>query len=306
MIFLALSASFVMMILDRSKAVDWSISSFIWFWPGLLGAIVLMPVNWCLEVGKFQNLLHLSPWHIRWQFIRSVLSGVTVSMFLPNRMGEFVGRLVYFPREERLKALSATLIGSLLQTSWIAGFGVVVFFYAGHWHRIGDLVQFPGLNLVIILIGLGIAGLLLTFHSRINAFLKSMEGHFRNILGSQVVTTAWAWALLRYVTYCSQFVLLLYFVGLVGPVRDAYVFVISFFFLQTILPLPPALGWIGRIQLAVVLGGALSIEPMQAIFASLMLWLLNLVLPGLLGGYFLLNQNLFKQLKDVRTAYISD
>lgn len=306
LVFLLLSAGFIMIIRDRILIVDWTFRSLTWFWPGLVVAILFIPLNWCLEVVKFQRLLGRPAWPVQRQIVRSVLSGITVSMFLPNRMGEFAGRLLFFSREERVTALSATLIGSMLQTSWIAGFGVVVLVVNGQWHALGQVVQLPGVPLVSSLLAIALVAIAVAFYPRIRGYLKSMADHFRNILGGGAVTSAGAWALLRYVTYCSQFVLLLYFVGLASPIRDAVVFVISFFFLQTVLPLPPALGWIARIQLAVILGGVLSIHPMQAIVASLILWLLNLVIPGLLGGFFLLNQNLYKHLKNVRTAYLPD
>lgn len=235
LIFLSLTAGFIIVIRNRLHSVEWSVQSFIWFWPGLLIAMLFIPVNWCLEAVKFQRLLGGLGWPVQRQIVRSML---------------------------------------------------------------------PVVTLVRILLAHDLVPLLLAFRSHIGVYVKRIKEHFRNILGNGAVTSAWAWALLRYVTYCSQFALLLYFVGLVSPIGDAYVFIISFFFLQTILSLPPALGWLARIQVAVIQGGVFTIYPILAIAGSLILWLLNLVLPSLPGGFFLLDQNLYKHLKDVRTAHL--
>ncbi|MBK7345261.1 MAG: hypothetical protein IPJ06_20485 [Saprospiraceae bacterium] len=306
MVFICLTIGFVVVIRERSSSIDWSMQGVKWLWPAGVVAIGLMPINWCLEMIKFQKLMKVPGFWPNRQFLQSVLAGITVSMFLPNRMGEFAGRVLFFPPEKRLEACSATWIGSLLQSFWIACAGGFVLLLSGQWPRLSQMIDTHYVTwIAVLVVGILGSGFLLSY-KRISGLFSQLVSHFRNILGSRAVTTAWVWALLRYVTYCIQFVLLLRFAGVASPVSDLVGFAIIFFFLQTILPLPPALGWLARIQLAVVLGGVLVIQPMQAILASLLLWIINLVIPGLLGGYFLLNQHLYKHLSDVRTAFSPD
>ena len=46
---------------------------------------------------------------------KSVLSGVTLSLNTPNRMGEYGGRILYVKEGSRLKAISLSIAGSISQ-----------------------------------------------------------------------------------------------------------------------------------------------------------------------------------------------
>ena len=83
--------------------------------PLLLTIVLLMLVNWFLESAKWKLLLqYIVP--TGWlRCFRSVLSGVTVSLFTPNRIGEFAGRVLHLDRGVRIKAAIASVIGSMNQ-----------------------------------------------------------------------------------------------------------------------------------------------------------------------------------------------
>ncbi|MBL0343487.1 MAG: flippase-like domain-containing protein [Bacteroidetes bacterium] len=74
-----------------------------------------MVVNWFVETAKWKLLLsRIQP--VTWsRGFRSVLSGVTISVFTPNRMGEFAGRVMHLESGTRIKAALASVMGSMNQ-----------------------------------------------------------------------------------------------------------------------------------------------------------------------------------------------
>jgi uncharacterized membrane protein YbhN (UPF0104 family) len=81
----------------------------------LLGVLVLMFVNWSLEAVKWKLLVHgIQPISFFKSF-KAVLSGISFTLIAPNRMGEYLGRVMYMKDGNRLKTISMTVAGSISQ-----------------------------------------------------------------------------------------------------------------------------------------------------------------------------------------------
>src|SRR5215211_4547039 len=93
----------------------------------LVLVLVMMGVNWALEAWKWKlSVASIYPVSLL-QSVKAVLSGVSFSVTTPNRVGEYLGRMLYMPEGSRLKSISVTLVGSLSQLlvtflSGLAGF----------------------------------------------------------------------------------------------------------------------------------------------------------------------------------------
>src|SRR6185437_1922275 len=77
--------------------------------------IMLAFVNWGLEARKWQVLLEPVQKINFLRAYKSVLSGLTLSLNTPNRMGEYGGRILYIKEGSRLKAISLSIAGSISQ-----------------------------------------------------------------------------------------------------------------------------------------------------------------------------------------------
>src|SRR5690349_10597785 len=67
----------------------------------LLVATLLIVVNWGLEAWKWKLLVAtVRPLNFL-QAYKAVLSGVAFSVSLPNRVGEYIGRMLYQPEGSR-------------------------------------------------------------------------------------------------------------------------------------------------------------------------------------------------------------
>ena len=63
------------------------------------------------------------------QSIKAIFSGLSVSFLTPNRTGEFLGRIIFIPKVNRIKASIITFICNYSQLLTTITIGLVSLFY---------------------------------------------------------------------------------------------------------------------------------------------------------------------------------
>src|SRR5512138_1826835 len=96
----------------------------------LLLVMALMPVNWGIETVKWMLMIRKIE---NIGFLRSfqaVLSGVAISSFTPNRVGDFFGRAYILNKASHIEGILITVLGSMsqLMITVIAGSLSLLFF----------------------------------------------------------------------------------------------------------------------------------------------------------------------------------
>ena len=92
--------------------------------------MLLMVVNWSLEAIKWKISVKDIQQVSFLKALRAVLSGVSFSVSTPNRVGEYLGRVLYMDDGNRLKTISITIVGSISQliiTLLMGAIGLIVF-----------------------------------------------------------------------------------------------------------------------------------------------------------------------------------
>jgi len=300
---IVLSIGLYWMFSQRMVSMDWPQLRSLSIENGFLFVIVvlLMPVNWLLEAMKFRLFLgRKADGNLGNQF-KAVLGGVSLSMLLPNRMGEFAGRLLFITSGNRPAGFSATVACSSLQMIWILLFGGLALGWSGGINLLTQKAYLdPVMALVAVVVAISLIFILSSF-GKTSRFLKESISHFRISLGFKTVTVGLILALVRYSVFNVQFGLLLVATGCNLSWMSIIQFTTLVYFCQSIIPLPPAVGWIGRLQLAVVVSGLLFVSPAQAVLASLMLWTINLLLPGFAGAYFIAKSTRYNEINLVNS-----
>ncbi|MFM1746247.1 MAG: hypothetical protein RLZZ630_2184, partial [Bacteroidota bacterium] len=117
-IFFLLSCAFIYWHFQEEDYI-WSDSS-VWSkirssWMWIAFALLLAPINWLIESEKFRMLIR--PIHRLDIFTsyRAYLTGTSVSLFTPNRSGEFAGKILYLPAEHRASGALLAMVGSTAQ-----------------------------------------------------------------------------------------------------------------------------------------------------------------------------------------------
>src|SRR5882724_9317150 len=100
--------------LERSwQQIRDSLSSpMIW---NLVIVIALMIVNWGIEAFKWKLAIQRIQQVSFITAFKAILSGVSFSVSTPNRIGEYLGRVLYMEEGNRIKAISITIVGSMSQ-----------------------------------------------------------------------------------------------------------------------------------------------------------------------------------------------
>lgn len=270
----------------------------------LLAALALMPLNWLAETHKWHQFMRRYEPMSRWKAVRAVLAGVAVSLFTPNRVGEFGGRVLFVTPENRWKAIIVNLVGNFAQfiVLVIAGMAGVLWLMRRFWHIEPLYIQAFA---IVATIGVSLM-LLIYFHlkavipiarripilHRVKRYVKDLrvlenfsQGELSDIL---------KWATIRYGIYATQYFFLLKFFDIKTSISDGYAGIGAIFLLQTSIPLPPVVGLVARGNLAVHVWEQVGANQLSSIAATFTLWIINLILPALVGTFSLLYVNVAK------------
>jgi hypothetical protein len=77
--------------------------------------LLLMILNWLVESIKWKiAVASVQPVSL-FRAFKAVLAGVSVSLSLPNRIGEYLGRVLYLEPAQRVQAISVTVVASFSQ-----------------------------------------------------------------------------------------------------------------------------------------------------------------------------------------------
>lgn len=262
----------------------------------LVLAIALMPVNWGLETLKWQYLLRPELDLPFGKALRSILAGISVSLFTPNRIGEYGGRLLLIPASKSWLGLSATFIGSVAQ--WVVlllgGCWGITTVGLDLWPRVANYYRDFGWALW------GIALILPIFYIHIGYFvswfkrlkwLNKLKDYQRTQLQSglqsykrdKLMWVLWI-ALGRYAIYSSQYLFFLYGFGFNMDPILGMAGIATIFLVQSSVPLPPFMALLARGELALLLWSEYGANELVILASTFSLFIINLIVPALLGG----------------------
>ncbi len=272
----------------------------------LVAVLVLMPINWLLESKKWQLLSAGFEKQTLFQSLKTVLGGVVFSLFTPARVGEYGGRVLFVKPENNWRAVAATLVGSLSQlivVMFLGGFGLILFS-----QHIALVAEFPRLSMIFFWLAIVLTGLFFFFNIDIVinlvkriTFLSRFKGVIKAVrvvkqYGKKILLKAIGISFVRYMVYSLQYLLLLYFFGINVPVLDAVSGISSIFFIQTGIPLPPIWDLLARGEIAIQFWGIFGANKISILAATFGLWVINLILPSLVGIWFIVRINVLKSI----------
>lgn len=95
-------------------------------------------------------------------------------------------------------------------------------------------------------------------------------------------------SLLRYLIFSTQFLILLLFFDAEIEVKTAFLTIFTMYFLASILPSIHLMDVAIKGSVALLLFSKLGIEDWKILTVTSLMWFFNLVLPVILGSYFIL------------------
>ncbi len=272
----------------------------------LVIAALLMPLNWAFETLKWQQLIKNFENLSFWQTYKAILAGVTFSIFTPNRVGEYGGRVLMVKAENNWKAVIATLVGSFSQLLILLAFGLLglIFFINGYLkvdaYILYSILFLGGLSIALMLFCFFNVDLIVPIAKRI-PYAEKFKRFVKHVkvlkkYTSKELGISLFFALARYVVYTLQYYFLLRFFGIDIPFFAAIASIATIFLFQTSIPHPPLTGLLLRGEIALEIWGVFEVNEISVFATTFGLWVLNLIIPALIGMIFIANINVLKSL----------
>ncbi|MDG1136449.1 MAG: lysylphosphatidylglycerol synthase domain-containing protein [Bacteroidales bacterium] len=288
------------------------------FWSDfiLISVLLLIPVNILFEGIKWQYLMRKLERISIYTALKGVLAGISVSMIMPNRIGDYLGRVFILKKADRFQAVLATILGSLAQllTTIIIGLiGVILF-----------IPDYFNINIVLnywiyigIIMGVVITIVVLVFFylnfSVFSVIIKKISGKYYDKI--QRYSNVFSWynqkelmnvlllSIFRYLIFSMQFYLLLKVFGVDIDYPVAMMLISIVYLVMAIIPTVALteIGVRGSVSLYIFKQYFDTLDKWQpevslgVLSASSFLWLCNLILPAILGAGFVFSLKFFRK-----------
>lgn len=236
-------------------------------------------LNRFLEILKWKNLVLVIEKISLFTATKQVLAGVTAGLFTPNGIGEYAGKALYFPKKETKRILFLNLICNGIQMVLTIIFGLTGLLYLGY-----TLYFF-------ILIGVGFLVLIFLFLTKntnikgysIALFLEKIAEIPKKIHQKNILL-----AIARYLTFSHQYYFLFLLFGVEIDYFTLMATITAVYFIASSLPSFQFLDFVVKGGVAIWFFDKLNIDEYIVLFISTFMWLLNVVLPVVIGSYFVL------------------
>ena len=262
--------------------------------------VLLMMLNWLLESLKWQYLSRRLVNISIWEAIEAVFCGLTWAIFTPNRIGEYGGRVMFLPNRKRIHGVFAMAVGSFAQNIITNITGVL----ASLWFLYYFLNLNTGLYLGIVTLSVIFLALLLIFYFNIKwlvalldriKFLKKYHRFF-DIMGrydKHELLVVIGYSLARFFVFSFQYYLVIHLLLPNIPFFNMMMTVIVFIFIQSALPSLDLLDIGVRSFTAAHLFLYITNQQIAIIAAVSSIWLINLIIPAILGSVFVFKLKFF-------------
>jgi len=247
---------------------------------GISFILLLSVLNRFFEILKWQNLVSYLHKITLPEATKQVLGALTAGLFTPNGVGEYAGKALFFEKAKAKKIVFLNLICNGIQMILSILFGTIGFWVLGY--RFWVLVILFS-SFAFCLLGFGLKKIKIKGYSieklihKINEIPKSI--HQKNIF----------LAVCRYLIFSHQYYFLFLAFDVDLPYLTMMATIASVYFLASSLPTFQFLDFAIKGSVAVYFFGILGVNEWIVVFISTLMWFLNVVLPVIIGSYYVMN-----------------
>jgi hypothetical protein len=268
-------------------------------WNGyLVLSICLMFLNISLECYKWYLLTRpVEPQRIS-QIISSCLAGIAFSIITPNRVGDYPGRILYLGRKNAFRYINVSVLGVMSQLSAISLWGLAGLIYYN--------ITFPG-NLpkvalaVCIAANIFIAIVYWKFENWLPSFTRfpflkrfATYGRLLNRMTTARQIRVLSISIIKCSVFTAQYLFLLRWMNVDVPLAEGFLIAALFFWTMASIP-SIALTEVGfRGSVGLYLFQHYSANTVGILAATVGVWLLNLILPSIIGSVLLIRMRLLQ------------
>jgi hypothetical protein len=248
----------------------------------LIIAFILIYFNWYFEWLKWRICLKSVKEFDRDKARVSFFSGQLTGFLTPSALGNFLGRIPSYSKEQNEKLIPLTLLSNASQFLVSFGVGLVVFSLISK----GPFPAFGSWAQVLVWTALSLLVSAFFFLRKI-PFLKSLNDKIKLVNWTiSLRVKLLSMSFLRYLTFCMQFWLV---ISAFYAVND-WILLLMVSYLYLFTTLSPSI-FFGKLfireSLAIFIFSYFGIEISVALSASLIVWLMNNILPTLFAYLYI-------------------
>ena len=272
----------------------------------LVAVVVLMLVNWSLEAIKWKYAVEQVQKISFLKSLKAIFSGVSFSVTSPNRMGEYLGRVLYMDDGNRLKVISLTILGSISQLMITLFFGIAGLLVLKEKIIDSGISGWPTwLNMVII--GSSVALFFLTlFYFRLGWLIKWIDklpvlkkyGWLiieLEKLDATMLVKLLSVSALRYLVFGLQYYLLIRFFGVEVNWWQSFWAMAIVFFIMAVIPTIALFEIVQKLYVTREIFAIFTVNTLGIGLVTSTIWFINLVVPAVIGSLFILGIKIFRK-----------
>jgi len=271
--------------------------------------VFMMFINWLVESLKWRFMISKIEDISIFTSLRAIFSGITVSSFTPNRVGEYGGRVFCLEKSDRIQAVFITVLCSMAQLLTTILFGSISFFIL-HENFLQDNSMLLFFNIEIssfsFLLLLFFNFLFLFFYFNASLLVKYISKYkyfkfldkYINVISlytRKELMIALLYSVLRYLIFSSQFLILLHVFEVDINFFQSILSVMIVFFFITLTPTITIaeIGVRGSVALLVFM--KFSSNVIGILSSTFLLWVINLIIPAIIGSFFIFSLKFFRK-----------
>ena len=274
----------------------------------LVIVIFLMLINWAIEAAKWKIAMHNIQRISFFKSFRAVLSGVSFSVNTPNRVGEYLGRVLYMEEGNRLRALSLTIVCSISQLIVTLFVGLIGLFCIRRKIETGEMIRGLDSSLWLQVLQYGVITVLVILtllYFRLSLLARLVDRlqnrnrydwltHSLKNIRATILLKLLSLSAARYIVFIVQYFLLFRLFEVdIGWWQCCWAVSVIFLVLA-ILP-TFAIAELGiRGQVSLKLLELFSTNGLGISLATATIWLINLVVPAMAGSLLIASIKIFK------------
>lgn len=271
--------------------------------------LLLLCANWGIEARKWQLLMRPVERVGFLTSVKAILSGLALSLFVPNGFGEYPARALYMKEGNRMRSIALNVAGSMAQliVTLIAGIISLIYLKKFSWPQTTEIqgLSILWLNGIISMIIMGTALLIIIYFrlSWITGLAEKVPFVYKyKYLIESIETFHWKeltrillLSCIRFIVFAVQYILVLHVLRVKIDVVDAICTTCVLFLFLAILPTIPFADVGIRGEAGGKLFGLLTPDAFGIVATIAVIWFVNIIIPSVAGSLFLLSVKLFKK-----------
>lgn len=254
-------------------------------------SFIMVVLNWGVELIKWRTTARVVQIDSRRiVIIESLLAGISTGIITPNRIGNFIGRMMFYSSSSRAMVILGSLYGNLAQFLASILIGLPGLFFLGLHYFSQDIQPILFWGLTAFSVACALCYLLFPWLPVASYFAFTNKTNllekFR-VFAQKLVVRLFLLSVFRYLVFATQYLLLLVAFG----AEFSYHLLLGISLTYLITTLIPGFV-LGKLLVRETV--ALSVlshfipNPAIILIASFALWLINLGLPALVGLFYVI------------------